>query len=61
MESCLKLSRLIEQLWKKKAIYEDLLLDIGPELDNKQRSAIRRALLMVSKLPSSYSLRTYRS
>ena len=40
-------SRLIEMLWSKLSTYEDLLLRIGPELDNVQRTEVQHALLSV--------------
>ena len=40
--------RLTEQLSRKVKAYEALLLDIAPELDNAQQSAVQRALLLVS-------------
>lgn len=39
--------RLTEQLWKKVKAYEALLIDLVPNLDNDQQSAIQRALLLV--------------
>jgi hypothetical protein len=39
--------RLTEQLWKKVKAYEDLFLQIGPELNSASRTAAQRVLLLV--------------
>ena len=48
------LYRLTEQLWKKVKAYETLLLDLVPNLDSAQQSAIQRALLLVGDFVPIY-------
>lgn len=50
--------RLTEQLWKKVAAYENLLLRNASDLSQDQQSAIQRALLMVCTISSKRSLET---
>jgi len=44
--------RLTEQLWKKVKAYEDLFLQIGPELNSASRTAAQRVLLLVGVVRS---------
>lgn len=51
--------RTLEQLSKKVLAYEELLLQVAPQLDDDQRSAFERVLLLVRTPVLRKRLKTY--